>query len=152
MARRYIATMGFRWVAVVAWVAAAAFAATGTAGCSPQSAIDDGVYVSTPESTFPLVAGSSVRMRIVEGRLSLNAGCNTFNGAYSVIDEQRLRVPTLASTQIGCPTALADQDQALERFLTGTPRFARSTDGFTLTDDAGATLWMVDSGEAPAQL
>lgn len=145
--------MGIRWVAAAAWAAVAVlFAVTATTGCSAEDeSISDGVYLSTPESTFPLVPGSSVRMRIVEGRISINAGCNTLNGAYSVRNGQ-LRVTTLASTRIGCPAPLADQDQALEQFLTSSPRVDIAGNGFTLTDDTGLTLVLADSGESPAAL
>jgi heat shock protein HslJ len=124
-----------------------------TAGCSADAASsgfpDSGVYLSTAESTFPLVAGTSVRMELTEGRLSATAGCNTLSGNYS-LKAQTLSVPVLASTRIGCPDELAAQDQRLEQLLTSAPTVAVDPLGFTLTGADATTLVMTQSSASPA--
>lgn len=101
-----------------------------------------GEFLSVEQSTFELVPNTTVRMSFEENRISLSAGCNTMFGQYQ-LDDSQLRVGPLASTMIGCPEALAAQDQRLDEFLTGGPLLSASTDGFTLTGSDGATLVMV---------
>jgi len=101
-----------------------------------------GEFLSSSESTFEVVPDTKVRIRFEDERISVSAGCNTMFGQFSVAESQ-LRVGPLASTMIGCPGALADQDQRINEFLTGGPMVSSSPDGFTLTGPDGATLVMV---------
>lgn len=123
-----------------------------TAGCSGDDSTSgfptSGVFQSTSDSTFPLVAGTSVRMEVTEGRLSVTAGCNTLMGSYSVADDV-LSVPVLASTRIGCPDDLAEQDQRLEQLLTSSPNVVGNPVGFTLTGSDSATLEMTQISSSP---
>lgn len=123
--------------------------ALASAGCASDDSggglPTDGVFASTPRSTFPLVAGTSVRMELIEGRLSVSAGCNSLMGAYRV-DGGILIVPVLGSTRIGCPPALSEQDRRLEQFLTSSPAIASDSVGFTITATDGASLQMARIG------
>lgn len=123
-----------------------------TAGCSNDASESDfpsaGVFVSTSDSTFPLVEGTNVRMQLTEGRISVSAGCNTLMGNYSINDD-RLSVPMLASTRIGCPDDLAAQDQRLEQFLSSSPTLAVTPVGFTMTGSDDAVLDMTQLSASP---
>lgn len=101
-----------------------------------------GEFLSSSLSSFPLVPDTEVRMNFEDNRISVSAGCNTMFGQFQFADSQ-LRVSPLASTMIGCPDALADQDRRIDEFLTGGPIVSASTDGFTLTDTEQTTLVMV---------
>lgn len=107
-----------------------------------------GVFMSTPDSTFPLVEGTSVRMELTEGRLSAGAGCNTLMGNYSVKGGV-LSVPVLASTRIGCPDNLADQDQRLEQLLTSSPAVTVNPVGFTIIGADDNSLVMTQISSSP---
>jgi heat shock protein HslJ len=130
--------------ALTAAVLSFALGACGDSGeASSTPAIElTGEFLSVEQSTFELVPNTTVRMSFEENRISLSAGCNTMFGQYQ-LDDSQLRVGPLASTMIGCPEALATQDQRLDEFLTGGPLLSASTDGFTLTGSDGATLVMV---------
>lgn len=123
-----------------------------TTGCSSDDSGGDfptsGVFASTPESTFPLVDGTSVNIQLTEGRLSASAGCNTLMGTYTVADNV-LSVPMLASTRIGCPDDLADQDQRLEQLLTSSPRVSVNPLGFTIAGSDGTSLDMTQVSASP---
>lgn len=122
------------------------------AGCGSGDAEggfpDSGVFLSAADSTFPLVAGTSVRMELIEGRLSASAGCNTLMGSYSVKDDT-LSVPVLASTRIGCPPDLTEQDRRLEQLLTSEPKVSTDPRGFTLTGSDATTLQMSQISASP---
>ena len=123
-----------------------------TTGCSGGDADGEfptsGVFQSTADSTFPLVEGTSVRMELTDGRLSVSAGCNTLMGTYSV-SAGTLSVPALASTRIGCPDNLADQDQRLERLLTSSPAVQVNPVGFTITAADATFLEMTQVSLSP---
>ena len=77
-----------------------------------------------------LVRATRVSLTFKAGTISANAGCNTMSGAAR-LDGGRLVVGELATTAIGCPQALADQDTWLADFITSRP--ALTLQGPTLT-------------------
>lgn len=116
--------------------------AGGSAGGEAERIDLSGDYLSSPLSSFTLVPDTAVRMNFEDNRMSVSAGCNTMFGQFQ-LDDSQLRVSPLASTMIGCPEALSDQDRRLDEFLTGGPIVSASDDGFTLTDTDETTLVMV---------
>lgn len=102
-----------------------------------------GEYLSLPSSTFGLVAGTEVRLGVVDGNLAVSAGCNNLGGAYR-LDGSTLVVDEMMMTQMACADDLMDQDARLAALLTGRPEVAASSDGFTLSASNGITLVMVD--------
>lgn len=79
-----------------------------------------------------LVEGSRIRLTFEDGRLSAQAGCNTMSGGYE-IDGDVLVVEGLATTEMGCPDDLAEQDTWLSGVLTGRPSIAVDGEDLTLT-------------------
>jgi heat shock protein HslJ len=78
----------------------------------------------------PLVRATKISLTFHADTISANAGCNTISGAARP-DAGRLVVGALATTAIGCPQPLADQDTWLANFLTSRP--ALTLQGPTLT-------------------
>jgi heat shock protein HslJ len=56
-----------------------------------------------------LVRGTEIRIRFADGRITLTAGCNTMGGEYT-LEESRLTVRDLATTDMGCDQARMEQD------------------------------------------
>ena len=59
-----------------------------------------------------LVAGTEIRIRFADAKVTLTAGCNTMSGGYQ-LEEGRLTLDQLATTDMGCDQARADQDSWL---------------------------------------
>jgi heat shock protein HslJ len=78
----------------------------------------------------PLVRATKISLTFRAGTISANAGCNTISGAAR-LDTGRLVVGALATTAIGCPQPLADQDAWLADFLASRPTL--TLQGPTLT-------------------
>jgi heat shock protein HslJ len=56
-----------------------------------------------------LVKDTEIRVRFADGEVTLTAGCNTMSGKYT-LEESRLTVEPLATTDMGCDQARTDQD------------------------------------------
>lgn len=80
---------------------------------------------------------SRVRLQFTDdGRLIADAGCNSMQGPVS-IDGGRIEVRDLASTGMGCPGALQDQDGWLANLLSAKPSW--KLDGTTLVVTSPST-------------
>ena len=112
----------------------------GGADPGPPTAADlDGrTFVSTGTEGFTLVPGTQVTLTFEDGNVSAGAGCNSMSGAYDV-DDGTLEVEDMASTLIGCPDDLQQQDDTVRDLLTGGPGVI--LDGAVLTlSGQGMTL------------
>lgn len=89
-----------------------------------------------------LVDGSRVRMSFDDGRVSVQAGCNTLFGGYRVEDGV-LRVDAMGGTEMGCPEDLMAQDAWLVETLESGPELVLEGDDLTLTTEA-STLTLLD--------
>lgn len=86
----------------------------------PGAVVDPGlgpityVVTSVTEHGRPrhLVAGTEIRIRFADGRVTLAAGCNTMSGGYQ-LEESRLTLDALATTEMGCGQARTAQDRWL---------------------------------------
>ena len=119
----------------------------------PTSELDlDGrTFVSTAVDGHELVAESEIRLSFQDGSVSINAGCNTLVGGYTV-EGDTLQVPTLAMTQMACDPALMDQDAWLSETFSGSPTLAAAGDELTVTAADGSTITFLDVVVAePAQ-
>lgn len=102
-----------------------------------------GEFVSSPSSSFDLIAGTQVRLGLSGGNLSASAGCNTLGARYR-IDQGTLEIDDLMATAMGCAEELMAQDDRLAALLSGRPVVTASPDGFMLVAGDGTTLVMVD--------
>jgi heat shock protein HslJ len=95
----------------------------------------------------PLVAGTSIRLRVLDGgRIAVQAGCNTAQGAAR-LDAGTLVVDDLATTEIGCEEALHQQDEWITGFFRGRPAWRLDGDTLVLTGK-DLELHMVDNAQA----
>ncbi len=93
-------------------------------------------YLSTAVVGRTLAGGTIISLRFGGGQLSANAGCNTMSGAYGT-GGGHLTVGVISATEIGCPSALSEQDTWLTQFLATWPSWA--FDGRRLTLSSGST-------------
>ena len=80
-----------------------------------------------------------VTLRFESGRLSGYSGCNNFSGGYR-IEDGRLAVGPVASTQMACPEPGASIERAFHQALAGTLQYSIDGDALTLASASGATL------------
>ena len=108
-------------------------------------------FVSTAVAGHELVADSEIRLTFQNGSVSINGGCNTLVGGYT-IEGDTLQVPVMAMTQMACDPALMDQDAWLSETFSGAPTLAADGDNLTVTAADGSTITFLDAAVAePAQ-
>ena len=104
-------------------------------------------FVSSEVTGHELVDGSQITMSFLDDAVSVNAGCNTMNGGFEIVDGT-FTVAQLAATMMACPDALMEQDAWLGEFLAASPAIALDGSTLTLTgDDATITLDEVEPAE-----
>jgi heat shock protein HslJ len=120
--------------------------AAGTEAATPE-ALDGKTFVSTSVTGHKLVEGSTLRLVFEEGRLAVEAGCNTQSAAYTVDDSTLKWSGPPASTMMACPDPLAEQDLWLTDLFTAGAEMTVTEDGGTLTDgEVTIQLSLDDSG------
>lgn len=133
-----------RRVALVA-IAVVALAGCGSGGSSGSSASSTPVtsvdslngksFVSTSVKGHDLVSGTAITLQVTDGNLSLNAGCNTMNGAATISDGVLKFSGHPMQTMMACGDGKDAQDKwLLEMFTTGVSP-TLSGDVMTLTHD-----------------
>ena len=70
----------------------------------------------------PLVSGTRIRLTFSNGRITASAGCNTMSGTVRIEDD-RLVISDLGSTEMGCDAARHSQDEWLASLLTASPSY-----------------------------
>ncbi len=109
--------------------------------------LDGRTFVSTATDGHDLVADSEIRLTFQDGSVSINAGCNTLVGSYTV-EGDTLQTPVLATTQMACDPALMDQDAWLSETFSGSPTLALDGDDLTVTATDGSTITFLDAAVA----
>jgi len=113
--------------------------------------LDGRTFVSTAVVGHDLVADSQIRLAFQDASISVNAGCNTLVGGYT-IEGDTLQAPVLAMTQMACDPALMDQDTWLSETFSGSPTLVLEGDDLTVTGADGSTITFLDAVVAePAQ-
>jgi len=92
------------------------------------------VLITKDGKSVVLVPGTKIRLGFSNGMLSASAGCNSMSGQYDLQDGS-LRVDQLATTDMGCPQNLADQDKWLSDILTASPTVELDGNDLLLTSD-----------------
>jgi heat shock protein HslJ len=72
-----------------------------------------------------------------DGKLSGNAGCNTYNGTYTT-DGDKITIGPLATTRMACEQAVMDQETAYLNALANAATFNLGKDSLELRDANGA--------------
>jgi heat shock protein HslJ len=90
------------------------------------------------------------RIKLAEGRVSGNVGCNTFTGGFS-LDEDRLTIePRMAMTMMACEESLMNLEQAITARLAEVASYRQEGAGLELLDAEGETLLSLEAlAEAP---
>ena len=96
-------------------------ASGGAARLTGRSFLSDSVSVGG--NPRPLVAGTQIRLTFsTDHRISASAGCNILGGTVRIEDD-RLTVDNLGSTEMGCDPARHSQDEWLATFLSANPSY-----------------------------
>lgn len=109
---------------------------------APTSGLDGLTFVTTSVTGHELVPDSEVVMTFEGEQLSVQAGCNTMFGRYT-LEQDTLQVPMMAQTQMACDEDLMAQDQWLIEFLEDGPQVGLADGTLTLTGSA-AELELAD--------
>ena len=118
-------------------------AACGRGAASQSGSSDGGPWGRTFLSTSvtengrprPLVEGTRISLRFSDSsEIGAQAGCNSMGGPAS-IDDGRLVIDDLATTEMGCDPPRHAQDEWLAQFLTSRPSADLSAETLTLEND-----------------
>lgn len=104
-------------------------------GVTPGPSLDGRTFLSTQVTGQDLVLGTTIRISFRDGHISVNAGCNSMSGAYSV-DGDALYVGQFGMTDMGCAVELMAQDAWVAALLDGA---TISVDGDTIALTHGDT-------------
>lgn len=88
-----------------------------------------------------LVKGSEIRLAFADGQLRITAGCNSMSGAYR-LDGTRLSVESLATTEMGCPQPLMEQDTWVAGLFADPVQLSTGTDAAIIS--GGVVLALAD--------
>ena len=97
--------------------------------------LDGRNFESTDVSGETLVDGSTIAVTFDGDGLSANAGCNTMNGTYEVVDGV-LTVGPLSQTQMACEDDLQQQDVWIAALLEAEPTVTLADDTLTIASDS----------------
>jgi len=104
-------------------------------------------YLAQAVTGHDLVEGTELRLSFDDdGRLSASAGCNTLGGTWA-IDDGRLSVGDLFTTEMGCDGPRHAQDEWLGGLLSAGPTVTLDGDRLTLATDE-ATIELLDVEQA----
>ena len=110
-------------------------------------------YNNGKEAVVGLLTGSEISLNFgTDGRLSGNAGCNTYNGGYEA-SGTALKIGPLVSTQKACdqPAGVMDQEQQYLAALQNAATYEIAGDTLTIRDASGA-MQVVAKVNTPAGL
>ena len=108
------------------------------------------VLVTRDGESVVLVPGTKIRLGFADGMLSASAGCNSMSGQYQLQDGL-LEVEQLATTDMGCPQKLAEQDKWLADILAASPALALDADDLVLTSGKTAISFLDRETAEPDQ-
>jgi heat shock protein HslJ len=98
-------------------------------------------FVVTAAEGYEVVPGSTITLTFEEGRIGIQAGCNTMGSQYRVEDGV-LVIGQMITTEMACDEPLMAQDRFLGEFLYNTT-IALDGDTLTLSKD-GVSLTLTD--------
>lgn len=86
-----------------------------------QSLTFNSTAVTVNGKRFNLASKDPIDLRFEDKMITINAGCNTLSGKYS-LSTGILRAQTLFSSKMACPEKLMDQDLWLNQLFSSKPR------------------------------
>ncbi len=115
-------------------------------GSSDTPSLDGRDFLSTSVTENgverPLVPGTTISLRFVDGQLSASAGCNSQGGGYA-IEDGALRLGSMFMTEMGCDPDRHTQDEWLSAFLGSRPTVELGDDHLVLAG-AGTVIRLLD--------
>lgn len=108
-----------------------------------QADLDGRSFISQEVTGHDLAEGSAIRLSFDGEMLSANAGCNTMNSSYTLVDGTLTWSSPAAATMMACEDALMAQDTWLDGFLGSGSETTLDGDELTLTAD-DVTLVLLD--------
>jgi heat shock protein HslJ len=88
-----------------------------------------------------LLTGTTVHLAFGDHSLSFSADCNNMGGDFT-IEGQRVVVPGLFSTEMGCDARRHGQDEWLQAFFTSRPAFALEGNTLTLSSESARLVFL----------
>ena len=161
-----IARRALPFVALAA-VAGLALAACTSAGASPSASAAPSVepgsaspplegtawqlsdYVGPQGGTLPVPDAVAATATFTGGKVSGNAGCNQYNGAYT-LDGDKITIGALAMTAMACPEPQMALEQAYAAALAKVATYAISGDTLELKTAEGKVGLRFKVAETPA--
>jgi heat shock protein HslJ len=110
------------------------------AGCATvgDRQIGNGEWRAVDLNGVPVGPGASVTLRLENGQVSGNAGCNRYSGTFRASrPQQQIRFGPLATTRMACPGPVMEQEG---RFLS----IMEAVTGYTFYGDGGLSLVAAD--------
>jgi heat shock protein HslJ len=115
--------------------------ACSSTGAQPGGDLTDIVWALTELTGEPPVGGTSISAQFTsDGKVWGSAGCNRYNGTYTVTGSNITFSSPLASTMMMCETAVMDQESAYLKALGEAKTFAVNGDQLTLSGEDGTQL------------
>ena len=117
---------------------------TPTAPSDEPQGLDGRQFLSTSvmqgDEEIQLVVDTRIQVTFEDGRVGINAGCNTMSGEYTLEDDT-LVVGQMAMTEMGCDPPRMEQDEWVASFFGDQPTVALDGDELVLTvGDTSITL------------
>lgn len=109
-------------------------------GGDDQAEITDRTWQVTELAGQAPVEGTTLDMTIADATVAGSSGCNTYNGAATVVDDTISLGPDFAVTFMACEDPIMTQEQAYLEALTRAATFEMQGDTLTLFDDARSAL------------
>lgn len=116
------------------------------AACTPSDASQDGdltgrVWVLTELNGKPPMAGTGISAQFsADGKVMGSAGCNRYNGSFTISGENITFSSPLASTMMMCEQAIMDQESAYLQALAEVKTFSLTGNLLTFRGEEGANL------------
>ncbi len=101
----------------------------------PPESLDDTTWTIVMMDQLSVLEGINTEVRFADGRISGTAGCNRFNGTYSVVRDA-LTFGSVASTKMMCPEKQMAQEMKFLAILTGPVTKRYSVEGNLILTDA----------------
>ena len=90
------------------------------------------------------ISGTEANMQLVEGQIAGSAGCNNFNGSYT-LENESVTLSPLASTRMACEDAISQQEFAILNGLMAATSWEIEGDNLTVTFPDGFLLFKAQS-------
>jgi heat shock protein HslJ len=107
--------------------------------------LDGATFTSTAVDGRDLAAGSSVTISFDSGQLTMNTGCNTIGGGYTITARTLTLDAGARSTRMACERSLMDQDEFLTDWLQAGVDWR--LDGNALTLDGQGVRMRLEGGD-----